>query len=270
MASKKLHLDKYYTPQSLADYCTQKAIEVIGIENITELVESSAGNGVFLNSFEKLLPNIPYQAYDIEPEDDRIVKQDYLKLEMGYKKGRVVLGNPPFGDRANILFRKFYDKGVEQGDYIGFILPLSQYNNTRYLYKFNLIHTEKLKLNEFSGVELSCVFNIYKRPLEGLNKQKTSKLKAITIFREDSNKFKKCEDYDIRMCYMGSAGKILNENESYSAEYKIKINDIRNKDRIIELLSIANWKEYVNWMTKPKIQQFHIIEYLKEQIPELE
>ena len=42
----KIYLDKYYTSQELADYCTHKAIEVIGIENITELVESSAGNGV--------------------------------------------------------------------------------------------------------------------------------------------------------------------------------------------------------------------------------
>ena len=72
----KIYLDKYYSPQSVANYCTQKAIDVIGIENITELVESSAGNGVFLNSFEKLLPNMPYKAYDIEPEDDRIIKQD--------------------------------------------------------------------------------------------------------------------------------------------------------------------------------------------------
>ena len=87
----KIYLDKYYTSQELADYCTQKAIEVIGIENITELIESSASNGVFLNSFEKLLPNMPYKAYDIEPEDDRIIKQDYLELEMEYKKGRAVL-----------------------------------------------------------------------------------------------------------------------------------------------------------------------------------
>ena len=102
MAGKKLHLDKYYTSQELADYCTQKAIEIIGRENITELVESSAGNGVFLNSFEKLLPEVPYKAYDIEPEDDRIVKQDYLSLEMEYKNGRVVGFNFPFGERNNL------------------------------------------------------------------------------------------------------------------------------------------------------------------------
>ena len=29
MASKKITLDKYYSPQSIADYCTQKAIELI-------------------------------------------------------------------------------------------------------------------------------------------------------------------------------------------------------------------------------------------------
>lgn len=59
MASKKIPLDKYYTSQELSDYCTQKVIEIIGKENIAELIESSAGNGVFLNSFEKLLPSIP-------------------------------------------------------------------------------------------------------------------------------------------------------------------------------------------------------------------
>ena len=130
----KIHLDKYYTSQSLADYCTQKAIDVIGIENITELVESSAGNGVFLNSFEKLLPNIPYKAYDIEPEDDRIIKQDYLELDMEYKKGLCVIGNPPFGNK-NSLVGKFIHKSITFSDYIIFILPIGNYNND---YKRNL------------------------------------------------------------------------------------------------------------------------------------
>ena len=102
----KIHLDKYYTPQELADYCTKKAVEIIGIDNITELVESSAGQGVFLNSFEKFLPNIPYKAYDIEPEDDRIIKQDYLELEMEYKIGRVVGFNFPYG-KGNYLAVQF-------------------------------------------------------------------------------------------------------------------------------------------------------------------
>ena len=32
----KINLDKYYTPVKLANYCYDKAIELIGEENITE------------------------------------------------------------------------------------------------------------------------------------------------------------------------------------------------------------------------------------------
>lgn len=59
---------------------------------------------MFLDYLDK-----PYLAYDIEPEDDRVIKQDYLELDIGYKKGRCVIGNPPFG-RGNSLSMAFYKK----------------------------------------------------------------------------------------------------------------------------------------------------------------
>ena len=73
----KILNDKYYTSPELAEYCVKKTKEIIGEENITEYIEPSAGSGVFLDYLDK-----PYFAYDIEPEDDRIVKQDYLSLEI--------------------------------------------------------------------------------------------------------------------------------------------------------------------------------------------
>ena len=101
----KILNDKYYTSPELAEYCVKKKTkEIIGEENITEYLEPSAGSGVFLNYLNK-----PYLAYDIEPEDDRVNKQDYLSLDLEYKKGRCVIGNPPFGDR-NALAVKFYKK----------------------------------------------------------------------------------------------------------------------------------------------------------------
>lgn len=260
----KINLDKYYTPSDLAEYCVKKTKEIIGVENITEWLEPSAGSGVFLPYLDN-----NYLAFDIEPEADNIEQKNYLELDLPYFKGRCVIGNPPFGHRADILFRKFYDKAATQADYIAFILPLSQYKNTRYLYKFDLIHSELLNPTLFSGVELKCVFNIYKRPTNNLNTQPKSKLNAITIYREDSRSFKTCNNFDLRMCYMGSAGKILKEGENYAAEYKIIVNDTLNKDAIINTLESANWREFIGFMTKPKIQQFHIIEYLKKQIPNL-
>ena len=88
----KIINDKYYTSPELAEYCVKKTEEIIGKENITEYLEPSAGNGVFINYL-----NNNYRLYDIEPEDIRIQKQDYLTLDLPYKKGRCIIGNPPFG-----------------------------------------------------------------------------------------------------------------------------------------------------------------------------
>ena len=260
----KINLDKYYTPADLAEYCVKKTKEIIGEENITEWLEPSAGAGVFLPYLDN-----NYLAFDIEPEAENIEQANYLELDLPHFKGRCVIGNPPFGEITNLLFKSFYEKSVDISDYIAFILPLSQYQNTRHLYKFDLLHSEILQPTLFSGVELKCVFNIYKRPKNGLNKRKKSKLKAITIYRQDKKGYDDIVDFDLRMCYWGCAGKILTTEPKYAGEYKIKINDLENKSEIINCLKNANWKGYINYMTTPKIQQFHIVEYLQKQIPQL-
>ena len=103
------------------------------------------------------------------------------------------------------------------------------------MYEFDLIYSEDLGLKNYSGKELHCCFNIYKRNPNGLNKSKKIKLKDIKIIRQDSKGYSDILDYDLRMCYWGngSAGKILKDNETYSAEYKI-INNKKLKDNIIK------------------------------------
>lgn len=274
MASKKIHLDKYYSPQELADYCTQKAIDVIGIENITELVESSAGNGVFLNSFEKLLPNVPYKAYDIEPEDDRIIKQDYLELDMEYKKGRVIIGNPPFGDRS-ILVKQFYNKSLNIGDYIAFILPITQLNNSQSLYKFELIYSEDLNVISYSDRDVHCCFNVYKRDKSGLLLDKMDySLKDIDIIEYKRGKEIYFQNYDYSICTWGngSCGKIPSFKGQFAQEHYIIVNNLELKDKIINVCKSTDWKNEVapkNTSSK-KIQTWRIYKYLKEKIPELE
>mgnify|MGYP000882288863 FL=1 len=258
--SDKLHLDKYYTDTSLAKYCIDKTFEVIGEDNITDIIEPSAGNG----SFSLQLPKCT--AYDIEPEHPSIIKQDFLKLDINYLKGRLIIGNPPFGSRMG-LAQKFYKKSVELCDYIAFILPISQLDNSSSLYQFDLIYSEDLGIRQYSDREIHCCFNIYKRPNNGLNSRKNLKLKDITIVRQDSKGYKDFE-YDVRMCYWGNAtaGKILSEGESYSAEYKIKINSPALKDEILQVLSSVNWKEELNSTAMLSIRQFHIAKVLKKYI----
>lgn len=171
----KIKNDKYYTPPDLANYCVEKTKEVIGTDNITEYIEPSAGAGVFLSYLDK-----PYLAYDIEPEDDRITRADWLGVNLEYKKGRCVIGNPPFGSR-NTLAVRFYKQSVKLADYIAFILPISQLNNNQQMYEFDLIYSEDLKRREYSEREIHCCFNIYKRNSNGINKRPNYKLKDVFI-----------------------------------------------------------------------------------------
>ena len=88
---------------------------------ITQVIEPSAGNGVFSRNIENCI------AYDIEPEADGIIKADFLTLRLLYKKGRLCIGNPPFGTK-NWMSYKFYLKCCEISDFIAFIQPISQLN----------------------------------------------------------------------------------------------------------------------------------------------
>lgn len=263
----KIELDKYYTPEHVAEFCVNRVLDVIGAENISEFVEPSAGNGVFLKYLDGITDKNVI-SLDIEPDNDFIVRQDFLKTNFQYLKGRCVIGNPPYGLRMSMA-QKFYRKSVQICDYIAFILPISQLNNTHSLYEFDLIDSYDLGIKSYSDRELHCCFNIYKRPESGINSRCNSKCDDITICRQDSNSYESF-DYDIRMCYWGdgTAGKILSDDEHYSAEYKIKINNIKLKEQIIECLKTFDWSEYLNCIAMRKIQQFHIIEVLKKSVPE--
>ena len=267
----KLQNDKYYTPIKLANYCWDKVFEIVGEENISEIIEPSVGNGSFLHHEEQL----PHFAYDIEPECEsnftHIFKHDYLSADIKYLWGRLIIGNPPYGRCLNMA-QKFFKKSVEIADTIAFILPISQLNNTRSMYEFDLVYSEDLGIQHYTDRDLHCCFNIYRRPeREELHSKPVAKLKDITIYRQDSKGYDE-KDFDIRMCYWGdgSAGKILSDDEHYSAEYKIKINNNELREDIIRVLTTFNWKEYLNCIAMRKIQQFHIVDVLKENIKEIE
>lgn len=260
----KIANDKYYTPIPLANYCWDKVYEIIGEENISEIIEPSCGDGAFYHHNDY----VPHFGYDIEPHYDYrgIVCGDYLSQNIMYLPGRLIIGNPPFGSRMNMA-QKFYKKSVEIADYIAFILPISQLNNTSSLYEFDLIHSEDLGVHCYTDRFLHCCFNIYARPESGeLNKKTVTKLKDIAIYRQDSKGYED-RNFDIRMCCWGDpAGKILKDNEKYSAEYKIKINNEAIKEEVIKVLTDFDWKEYLNCIAMRKIQQFHIIDVLKRHV----
>lgn len=264
----KIELDKYYTPKKLAEYCVNKTKEIIGEENITEWLEPSAGCGNFLDYLGD-----SYLAYDIAPEDDRIAKQDYLGLDLEYKKGRCIIGNPPFGKR-NTLAVKFYKKSINLEDYIAFILPISQLNNNNQMYEFDLVYSEDLGLYSYSGVDLNCCFNIYKRS-KNLNKKPNYKLKSVKIkeFRRGNKNNIIPSDYNIGICSFGSGivGKIPEYQGQYVKEFYFKIDDLYY-DNIKNLIINTDWeKDVCNAITgQCNLAQWQVYKYIKEQIPEIE
>jgi len=264
----KIVNDKYYTPSELAQYVVSKTKEVIGEENITEYIEPSAGAGVFLDYLDK-----PYLAYDIEPEDNRITKQDFLTLKLDYKKGRCIIGNPPYGEK-NLLSMFFFKKSVELCDYISFILPISQWNNNQQMYEFNLIHSENLGKRFYSNREVHCCLNIFKRPENGLNiKPIKYNLKDIQLkeVRKSRNQFlPKNFTYDIGICSWGNIGKEVEFEGQYNQELYVKINNKKYKDLIIFLIKNTKWEDIYPMTVTPRLKQWQVYKYLKEQIPELE
>jgi len=259
----KIRLDKYYTPTDLAEYCVNKTKEIIGKENITQWLEPSAGNGAFL---PYLSDN--YIAYDLEPEHKEVIKQDYLELNLPYKKGRCVIGNPPFG-RSNNLIVSFYKKAIKQCDYIAFILPISQHENNIRLYEFDMVYSEKLKEVKYSGVNLKCCLNIYKRPLLKLNKKPNYKLKDVQIIEHHSKRNPLPFDnkkHDFRMCAWGAKmGEEVTE-QKYALEYCIKIHNDNLKQTVLHTLKNADWKSNIS---TPNLCKWQIYKYLKQMIPQL-
>lgn len=260
----KIEHDKYYTPTDTAKHCLNKTFQVIGYNNITDIIEPSAGGGVFVS----LWPFIT--AYDIEPEHPDIIKQDFLELNIPYKKGRLFIGNPPYG-RGMYLAIKFFKKCVELGDYISFILPISQLDNSNVLYEFDLVYSEDLGNLKYTDRELHCCFNIYRRPLNNKPNPKPSyDIKDITIIRQDHKDYDDIQNYDIRMVYWGSgcAGRILSpEDRKFAGEYKIIIHNDLLRDKIKDVLINYDWKKEIKKIAMTRIKQYDIYRVLKNEIP---
>lgn len=263
----KIEHDKYYTPSDLAKYCVEKTREIIGDNNITEYVEPSAGSGVFLDYLDK-----SYLAYDIEPEDNRITKADWLSVILNYKQGRCVIGNPPYGDK-NLLAMKFFRKAVDICDYIAFILPISQWNNNQQMFHFDLIYSENLGVRNYSDRAVHCCFNIFKRPKDGIREKAISyKLKDVTMkeVRKARNQFlPKDFKYDMGICSWGYIGKTVEYEGQYNQELYIKVNNTKLKDKVLDTIKSVDWKSVYPMTTTPRLKQWQVYKYLKEQIPEL-
>ena len=122
---KRNTIDKYYTKKSVVEICLQQFKKHIIIKDNDIIIEPSAGNGSFINNIKSISNN--YIFYDIQPENNEIIKQDFIQLDSeNFKQydNIHIIGNPPFG-RQSTLAIKFIKKSCEFSNSVSFILPMS-------------------------------------------------------------------------------------------------------------------------------------------------
>ena len=121
-------LEKHYTTQELYKAMLDVLKEFYKGE-VTEFLETSAGDGRLIDFLKLEYPGIEVKAYDKfnETHRDDIKECDYLKEKIEYKPGRVCFQNPPFNKTL-----KFIYKALEECDYIVSIMPIQSILNFDY------------------------------------------------------------------------------------------------------------------------------------------
>lgn len=156
---QKDKLDKFYTK-------TEHVKTILNLINLSDydiIIEPSAGDG----AFSKLIPNCI--ALDISPEDESIIKQDFLSYYPEEKGKILLIGNPPFGQQCNLAIQ-FFNHGAEFATAIAFILPKSFKKNSiqnRLNLNFALSKEIELPSNAFllngENYDVPCVFQLWER-----------------------------------------------------------------------------------------------------------
>lgn len=213
------------------------------------------------------------------PESTDIVKADFLQCIFQYKNKRLVIGNPPFG-HSNALAYKFLNKSADIADYIAFILPISMLNNLNHFYRFDLILSKDIGIKNYSGTNLHCCFNIYKRPANGehtASPDYRNLLKDIVEIREvrrqNSTDYKIgktkpiTNDYDFGMCNWGNG--CLGKRPSHVGEFAQEVYFYCNpkyKDQIDRLCEFNTIRSFVNSISSKKISVLRLYQYIYENL----
>jgi predicted RNA methylase len=236
---KRNIIDKYYTKPEIVELCIKLIKKNITISKKDLIIEPSAGNGSFINHIKKL--SNKYIFYDLEPEHNEVIKQDFLELDIINIKNKYknihIIGNPPFGRQSSLAI-KFIKKCCEFSNSISFILPKSFKKDSMKKYfskNFHLICEIDLPINSFlvNNIEtdVPCVFQIW---------QYKDELRVEKIKSEPNNFIfvNKKDNPDISFRRVGvNAGMISTniDDKSIQSHYFIKFTNNKLDDNINKL-----------------------------------
>ena len=257
---KRNKIDKFYTKLKTTEFCMNYILNNLDINKSDDLIiEPSAGNGSFISIIKKNFRN--YKFYDLYPENDEIIKLDYLKLNyqnLEYPKIHII-GNPPFGRQSSTAL-KFIKFSAKFCDSISFILPKS-FKKTSMQEKIPLNFHLKFEIdipdNSFllnnKDYNVPCVFQIWiKKNIkrEKLKREKPKKFKFV----------KKNESHHISFRRVGVyAGNIsLNtDDKSVQTHYFIKF-DKEPEEELIEKLKKINFNDKDNTVGARSISKLEL------------
>lgn len=237
---KRNTIDKYYTKNNITKQCIELIKSNIDILDNDLIIEPSAGNGSFIENIKLLSNN--YLFYDIEPEHDEIIKQDFLNFDLNLIKQTYdnihIIGNPPFGRQSSLAI-KFIKKCCKFAKSISFILPKSFKKESlkkHFLNNYHLLYEIDLNKNSFlvNNIEtdVPCIFQIWI--------YKNEERKQINKIIPLNFKFiKKDENPDISFRRVGvNASKITKNyyDNSIQSHYFIKFLNDNTIDENIEKL----------------------------------
>ena len=234
-------IDKYYTKDNIVEMCLNFVKKIIEITSDDLIIEPSAGNGSFISGIKSLSSN--FRFYDLEPDNNKIIKQDYLLLDYSNIKETFnkihIIGNPPFGRQSSSAI-KFIKKSCEFANSISFILPRSFKKSSMqkcFPLHFHLIFEENIQDNAFmvnnEPYNVPCVFQIWEK--------KNVNRKVQVVLTPKNYSFVSITDNpDIAFRRVGVyAGRIYNEdisNKSPQSHYFIKF-DKKISDTLFQTLN---------------------------------
>jgi hypothetical protein len=225
MVGKHITLDKFYTNNDIVDICYDAIDTHLNIDKKELIIEPSAGNGAFINVIKKLSNN--HRFYDIKPENDEIIKKDFLDLRLEDCNKCHIIGNPPFGNKSSkaIAFIK-HSTNILMAKSISFILPISFKKASlqkSFPPNYHLIYQTVLAPNSFThfGItkNIKTVFQIWIR--KNRVRRVASKITPASWYS-----FDKKENSDISIRRVGSKigyVKLREESDNTNTHWFIKI-----------------------------------------------
>jgi hypothetical protein len=254
--------DQFFTPDHVVRRCWTVFNEVSQINpDEYTFIEPSAGDGAFL----KVLPLQGTIAMDVEPRNDRIIRQDYLTwspqpTDTHNKNRYIVFGNPPFGLRGHVALN-FINHSHGFADYVCFVLPQlfesdGKGSPRKRVRGYNLIYSEKVSAPfytpENTNVDVNGVFQIWSKHTSdpkytiAVAAQDEVKIYSLsdggTVATTRNKKMlDKCDVYLPSTCFGKEAMRLYESFEELPGRKGYGIVFLKNKDQNMEKSRGTDW-----------------------------